>query len=555
MKKILLSMGLFSLVLVGKSQTVLNEVYSEPGNGKSEFIEMYNSSTIGAQNVDCFTVLTYWESGANKGWYVMDLPNVTIPSKGWYVLAAATPFNVQSQTNVTADLNWNDAAFRASSDGYLKKYQVSGSTYTEVNINTPVVAVNDLSVDVSPAGATGHNYFTFLLQNGVLINGFWGGGSNGTLPSGIKTMPALSITPAGSCGGGSYSVDFSSFGAVEFVNQAPGSDNGYARTSDGKCGAWTKTSSSVNHTPGATNGSASSLAGSLTTAEVLGCNNPPSSAARYVQFDITAVGGSANETDDFPVQVQVYNDANHNHLLDGSDFIINTKSQALVASPADTVQLTGSNTNADVILVYKTKRGCFDKLVNVLNSCIPLPVNFKSFTAVRNNASTVSLKWETITEQNSRDFVVERNINGTWIAIGTVASQAQGGNSNSLLTYTFVDNNNFKGISQYRVRQVDFDNRSRSTEIKAVRGENQKLQLIIYPNPSFDGKVNVVFDNATGLRDLALMDMSGRVVKQINGVTNDNITLDNLTPGIYTLRVIDRETGEQNVQKVVINKR
>ena len=67
MKKILLTLGLFGLVLVGKSQTVLNEVYTDPGSGNSEFIELYNSGA-GVQNLDCFTVLTYWQTGSAKGW-------------------------------------------------------------------------------------------------------------------------------------------------------------------------------------------------------------------------------------------------------------------------------------------------------------------------------------------------------------------------------------------------------------------------------------------------------------------------------------------------------
>jgi len=93
MKKILLTLAMFGTLQICNSQVVLNEIYSEPGSGRSEFIELYNSST-GIQNLDCFTILTYWESGANKGWYVIDLPSHNIASAGYYVLAAANPFNV-----------------------------------------------------------------------------------------------------------------------------------------------------------------------------------------------------------------------------------------------------------------------------------------------------------------------------------------------------------------------------------------------------------------------------------------------------------------------------
>ena len=44
---------------------------------------------------------------------------------------------------------------------------------------------------------------------------------------------------------------------------------------------------------------------------------------------------------------------------------------------------------------------------------IGLPVSFKSFNAARNRSS-VSLKWETASEQNNSGFAIERNTKGAW---------------------------------------------------------------------------------------------------------------------------------------------
>lgn len=548
MKKNLLICAMLGFVLVGKSQVVLNEIYSEPGGGKSEFMELYNSSVSGSQNLDCFTILTYWESGANTGWYVMDLPAATIAPKGYYVLAAASPFNVQSQSGVTANLDWNALPFRTGGDSYLKKYQRSGGSYTDLSL-TSGTSVTDLSVDAAPSGASGHNYFTFIFQNGALVNAFWGGGPSGTLPSGITSMPNLTITPAGACAPASYTINFSALGAVENVNSAPGSDNGYARTSDGKCGAWVKTSASVNHTPGVTNGSASSLTGSLTTTQTLNCNT--GAGVSTVNYNITGVSGSATEADDFPVEVQLYYDFGTPGQLDGLDVYQSSQFDALISDPIKSFTISQTQ---PVILVFKTKRGCFDKVVPLANGCLPLPVSFKSFTAARNQ-SNVILKWETLWEQNNSGFAVERNTNGAWQQVGFVASQAMGGNSGDLLSYQFADPNNIKGVSQYRIRQVDLDNKSRYSEIRTVRGEGQIGKIIAFPNPSIDGKVNVSFEDATMNREVSLMDMSGRMVRQWKSVTTNNITIENLTPGMYTLRVFIPETGEQQVQKIVVNKR
>lgn len=184
-----------------------------------------------------------------------------------------------------------------------------------------------------------------------------------------------------------------------------------------------------------------------------------------------------------------------------------------------------------------------------------LPITLRTFTATRNN-STVLLKWETVIEENSRGFYIERNIgNGIWQTLGFVATKATNGNSNSLLSYEYSDLNDAKGITQYRLRQVDIDGKHAYSPIRAVRAGGQKGKTIVYPNPSSDGKVNVVFPDINTTRDVSLMDMNGRIIKQWKGVANNNIQIDNLMAGFYTVRIIDTETGEQSVEKIIVKKR
>ena len=186
---------------------------------------------------------------------------------------------------------------------------------------------------------------------------------------------------------------------------------------------------------------------------------------------------------------------------------------------------------------------------------LTLPVSLRSFTAARSN-STVLLKWETVTEENSRGFYIERNPgNNVWQTLGFVSTKAMNGNSSSLLNYEYSDMNNAKGITQYRLRQIDINGKNAYSPIRAVRAGGQKGKTIIYPNPSNDGKVNVVFADVNTIRDVSLMDMNGRVMKQWKGVANNNIQIDNLTAGFYTIRIIDSETGEQTVEKIVVKKR
>ena len=157
---------------------------------------------------------------------------------------------------------------------------------------------------------------------------------------------------------------------------------------------------------------------------------------------------------------------------------------------------------------------------------------------------------------NSSGFEIQRQIgNGGWQVIAFIPSQAVNGNSNSLLTYSYIDKNSANGVTQYRLRTVDLDGSSKFSEIRSVRGEGQAGQIILYPNPSSDGKVKVVFEDMSGTRDVSLTDMSGRVIRQWASVTTNNIEINNIPAGYYSLRVINRETGEQSVEKMVVNKR
>jgi hypothetical protein len=188
-------------------------------------------------------------------------------------------------------------------------------------------------------------------------------------------------------------------------------------------------------------------------------------------------------------------------------------------------------------------------------NCATLPIKLKSFNAARNR-SNVDLKWETEVEINNKGFYLERKLsNGGWQDVTFVASKATNGNSNSALVYDFTDFNNTKGISQYRLRQMDIDGKQAYSQIRSVRGEGQKSNTIIYPNPSGDGKVNIVFETANSIRDVSLMDVSGKTLKQWKGVTNNNIQIDNLNAGFYTVRIVNVETGEQVVEKFIVNKR
>ena len=64
----------------------------------------------------------------------------------------------------------------------------------------------------------------------------------------------------------------------------------------------------------------------------------------------------------------------------------------------------------------------------------------------------------------------------------------------------------------------------------------------------------MVLEEAKGLHDALLIDISGRTIKQWKGISN-NFTIDNLSPGLYHLRILSRETGKQTIEKILITKK
>ena len=167
----------------------------------------------------------------------------------------------------------------------------------------------------------------------------------------------------------------------------------------------------------------------------------------------------------------------------------------------------------------------------------------------------MTVSWATATEINNSGFAVERNVNGGWEQVAFVPSQATNGTSDTRLNYQYTDYNTVKGISQYRIRQVDLDGRAKYSEVRAVRGEGQSGKTVVYPNPSNDGKVNIVFEDANVTRNISISDMSGRTVKVMNGITTNTIQVNDLKPGMYSVRISVPATGDQSMEKIVVNKR
>ena len=283
-----------------------------------------------------------------------------------------------------------------------------------------------------------------------------------------------------------------------------------------------------------------------------------------------------------------YKRNNGNNCLSGGSITVTWSSNAVL--PADlqilVVQVVGSPILAEVVESTKTPtpsgKGftwCFevDNLpsipqaqyqvqfyidANQSNSFDPgeqqssctqgtLPVTLVGFEAVQ-RSNKVSLSWNTLFEVSNDGFEIERRIgSGAYQKIAFVDSKAPGGNGDAF-SYSFEDATTLpKGVTYYRLRQVDLDGRATYSEIKAVRTGNGSIVLSVYPNPS-RGTTNVALPSGVGTYDVSVDDFAGKSIQRFSGLTATNLQLNNLKPGMYMLRVSIRATGETITERIAV---
>jgi len=163
-----------------------------------------------------------------------------------------------------------------------------------------------------------------------------------------------------------------------------------------------------------------------------------------------------------------------------------------------------------------------------------LPVLFTYFNANCNDKGTL-LSWETATESNSDYFEIQKNIAGSWKVVDKVKAA---GNSDIARQYQYLDLDG--GNAQYRLRQVDLDNSSVLTDIRATSCEGKSFSTTLYPVPAKDKMTLVVRSDRAVTTTLQIMDAGGKMVKQLrtninNGNTNIIIDVSSLAQGEYML--------------------
>ena len=115
-----------------------------------------------------------------------------------------------------------------------------------------------------------------------------------------------------------------------------------------------------------------------------------------------------------------------------------------------------------------------------------LPIELIHFNAIMNE-DRVEISWATASEINNDYFIVERSEDAMdWVEVIKVSGA---GHSVSIIDYFEIDNEPLRGLSYYRLTQVDFDGEQETFNIipveNTIKGEGI---MNIYPNPVNKGE-------------------------------------------------------------------
>jgi len=174
---------------------------------------------------------------------------------------------------------------------------------------------------------------------------------------------------------------------------------------------------------------------------------------------------------------------------------------------------------------------------------VPLPVTLTKFEG-KNTAEGNMLNWTTTAEVNNEYFAVEKSLTGkNFMEIGRVAGI---GNSAVTNDYKFLDTNYPKGISYYRLKQVDKDGKFAYSRIVPIDALNAR-DLKFFPNPVQSVLTMELPDQEMKSVNIRVINSAGQEIlsRQKVGVTKGSLDLNisTLPTGIYQVILSGEKTN------------
>ena len=166
-----------------------------------------------------------------------------------------------------------------------------------------------------------------------------------------------------------------------------------------------------------------------------------------------------------------------------------------------------------------------------------LPVRFHSFSGQVEDGMTF-LNWSTASELNNAFFDIEHSKNGRdFVTIGRVEGN---GTTIEPQYYSFKDEKPLDGLNMYRLKQVDLDGNSQYSNNLSIYVEEEKTDLILYPNPALS-ELNLILPRQMEEDSkLLITDQMGRILLEEDRINPSmRVDLSSLNNGHYLIQVIN----------------
>ncbi|THU37072.1 T9SS type A sorting domain-containing protein [Niastella caeni] len=181
-----------------------------------------------------------------------------------------------------------------------------------------------------------------------------------------------------------------------------------------------------------------------------------------------------------------------------------------------------------------------------------LPVTLEYFKGEKVN-KTNRLTWKTASEQNAKEFVIERSYNGNdFTQIGTTAASNKATGS----SYAYNDNNYAGQVIYYRLKQVDQDGQYKHSGLVTIQSETARESVVAILNNPFTEKFDISISTPEQSKVVVnILDVTGKLLytKTVNTLTNSvmTVTPDTKTfvAGMYFVQV--DINGKKIVKKVI----
>ncbi len=175
-------------------------------------------------------------------------------------------------------------------------------------------------------------------------------------------------------------------------------------------------------------------------------------------------------------------------------------------------------------------------IARIINTII-VPLHLINFTGSHGNSGNL-LQWKTANEVNTKEFIIEKSIDGqNFTKIATVPAKSNGAGN-----YSYNENEKLLSRVYYRLKMIDNDDSFTYSHIISL-SDHETNTLAIYPNP-VNTSFTIVFTDKNLLQTKAsLIDIQGKKIKQF--VLNNfqqQIDFNNFPGGVYFLQFTDGTT-------------